>query len=30
MVAAGLVTGETRTEARFRSDLYQEYFSRHL
>ncbi|HKV07360.1 MAG TPA: AAA-like domain-containing protein [Thermoanaerobaculia bacterium] len=28
--AAGLVSGETRAEARLRCDLYQQYFSRHL
>jgi hypothetical protein len=30
LVAAGLVRGETRAEARLRCDLYQQYFSRHL
>jgi hypothetical protein len=30
LVSAGLITGETRTEARLRCELYQEYFSRRL
>lgn len=30
LLAAGLVRGETRAEARLRCDLYQQYFSRHL
>jgi hypothetical protein len=30
LVAAGMVRGETRAEARLRCDLYQQYFSRHL
>ncbi len=30
LLAAGLISGETRAEARLRCDLYQRYFSRHL
>lgn len=30
LLAAGLITGETRGEARLRCELYQAYFSRHL
>jgi hypothetical protein len=30
LLAAGLVTGETRGEARMRCDLYQTYFAKHL
>jgi hypothetical protein len=30
LLAAGLVSGETRAKARLRCDLYQQYFSRHL
>ena len=30
LLAAGLVSGETRAEARLRCALYQQYFSRHL
>jgi hypothetical protein len=30
LLAAGLVSGETRAQARLRCDLYQQYFSRHL
>lgn len=30
LLAAGLVRGETRAEARLACDLYQQYFSRHL
>jgi hypothetical protein len=30
LLTAGLITGETRAEARLRCELYQQYFSRHL